>query len=156
MKYMDMRIYDNGLCDKNSNEYLEFVNSQNLIEIEYHKAKRRLSKLFVEVYEENDNFGDMNLGCLTIEVNKKKKVNVSISMGKGDFCKDYKTFYKDVEEISIQINKMVIIGATYKGNFGTCVYSELYIENGFINHNILLLGNKQINIKCQKIDIEVL
>ena len=80
MKHMNMRIYDNGLADKKSEEYNEFINSQNLIEMEYEKSKRKLSREFAKIYEENDNFGDMCLTSLTIERSIKDKAMIFLTI----------------------------------------------------------------------------
>lgn len=41
-------------------------------------------------------------------------------------------------------------------SFAIWTYNELYIENKNINFNIAMVNGQEINIKCKKIDFEVI
>lgn len=156
MKFMKFETFQKGHSKVGTVGSDFFLEAEKAIFREYEKTKKKLPEEFKRAYDENFNFHDMHLSRLIVEVDKNNKTNVIMCLGKRHYSSNYKMIYKDVLAIIFHVDEVVKNNGFYKGYFGCWLYDELFIENKTINHNIMLAGGKEINVKCKKIDIEIL
>ena len=130
------------------------------IEVAYNKAKPKISKGFIQVFEKENRFHDMNLASYkmyTVKKNSKYAINIEIQIF---FSTNYRGNYKlTYEEVDSCIYKHCPEAVSDKhcisldNSIGEWMYSEIYKEGKFIVHNGMLAGGAEINIKCKDISV---
>jgi len=138
--------------------YQELKMLQEEHEIVFVNVQRAFSKTSLNNYEDSGRFHDYEIKDLAVFTNCKSKdyprLEIIISLsGIGEYSIHYKgvSYFEIINEASDEHSKMV----SKWDRFDTYLYDEFdVLENGYYQHEILLLTRTTLKIKFRKIIIE--
>ncbi len=119
----------------------------------FDEAKEKLPERLVSLYNQSELFDGMRIYSYKVSRNPDCKHSCArIEVGRGNNSERYVFRYCNIDKFSMDFaaNKK----NDKSGYMNECLLDEIYLDGKYICHNIMFTDGKEINIRCQSIDVE--
>ncbi len=147
MKYVNYESFTND-----DDSYL--LDAQNKWEA-FEKAKDRLPDELIALYNQNEIFDGMKIYSIDVDkMAKNKEKTAQLEVGHGPRAPRCIFKYYGIDKIAYDLDEDA--SNKTQDHIAVCLLDELYKEDEYLCHNIMLSDGKEVNIRCRRMSVETI